>query len=107
MIENDRVMIEKLKQDNVKLGLLLGLAGPVVGFFVYYCILFLPHHSFGEYLDVFRQNIYLIPKVMSLSLLANGLLFFLYTQYRKDLTAKGILVVTLVYALLILVLRLR
>jgi|SRR5690242_9430431 len=100
-------MLGKFKQDNLQLGLILGLIGPVAGFCIYYCILFLPGHSFGEYMEVFRQNAYLIPKVMSLSLLANGIIFFLYTQYRKDLTAKGILVATLIYALIILVLRLR
>lgn len=88
------------------MGIILGLLGPVAGFMLFYLIKFLPlGQSLGGYLDVFRDNRFLIPKVMSLSLLANGVIFFLYTQYRKDETARGILVATLVYAIAIIIFK--
>lgn len=88
------------------MGIVLGLLGPVVGFLFFYLIKFLPlGHSLASYLEVFKDNRFLIPKVMSLSLLANGAIFFLYTQYRKDETARGILVSTLVYAIVIIILK--
>lgn len=88
------------------MGIILGLLGPVAGFMLFYLIKFLPlGQSLVGYLDVFRDNRFLIPKVMSLSLLANGVIFFLYTQYRKDETARGILVATLVYAIAIIIFK--
>lgn len=85
---------------------MLGLLGPVVGFLIFYVIKFLPlGQSLNTYLHLFKDNSFLIPKVMSLSLLANGIIFFLYTHYRKDETARGILVSTLVYAIVIIILK--
>lgn len=100
-------VLKILKRDNTWVGIVLGLLGPVVGFVLVYLIKFLPlGQSLVGYLDVFRGNRFLIPKVMSLSLLANGVIFFFYTQYQKDETARGILVSTLVYAIAIIVLKL-
>lgn len=88
------------------MGVILGVLGPLAGFMIFYLVKFLPlGQSLGTYLDVFRDNRFLIPKVMSLSLLANGVIFFLYTQYRKDETARGILVATLVYAIVIIIFK--
>jgi hypothetical protein len=88
------------------MGVILGVLGPLAGFMIFYLVKFLPlGQSLGAYLDVFRDNRFLIPKVMSLSLLANGVIFFLYTQYRKDETARGILVATLVYAIVIIIFK--
>jgi hypothetical protein len=100
-------MLKKLKQDNTLLGLILGIITPWAGFIIYYLIKFLPlHFSFYYYLFLFRSNPQLIPAVMSLSILANAVIFFIYTQYKKDLTTKGILVATLLYALVIILLKL-
>lgn len=96
-----------LKKDNTWLGFVLGLLGPVVGFMIFYLIKFLPlGQSLQNYLHLFKENSFLIPKVMSLCLLANGVTFFLYTQYQKDQTARGILIVTLLYAIGIIILKL-
>jgi len=99
-------VLSTLKKDNTWVGIVLGLLGPVAGFMLFYLIKFLPlGQSVGSYLNIFKDNRFLIPKVMSLSLLANGVIFFLYTQYQKDETARGILVATLVYAIAIIVLK--
>jgi hypothetical protein len=99
-------MWKLLKADNTPLGLALGILAPVAGFFLYYLVRFYPHHlGFYQYLLLFRQNHQLIPAVMSISVLANAVIFFLYTQYKKDLTAKGILVATLLYALVVVLLK--
>lgn len=44
---------------------------------------------------------------MSLSLLVNGVTFYFYTHYRKDETSRGILVATLIYAIIIIVFKLK
>ena len=95
------------KKDNLKLGLVLGLIGPLLGLIVIYLVREdFRSLSFIEYLEyVFTEN-KLITSIGSLSLLANVILFTLYVNTRRDKTAKGIFLVTLVYGIGILVLKL-
>lgn len=93
-----------LKKDNLKLGLVLGLIGPILGLFVIYLIKF-PSHKFAEFLDYFINDSKLITSVGSLSLLANVVTFTLYLNTHKDKTAKGIFAMTLIYGIGILVLK--
>jgi len=94
-----------LKKDNLKLGLFLGLIGPLLGLVVIYFIKF-SSVSFGVFLDEFINNNRLITSIGSLSLLANVVLFTIYVNTHRDTTAKGIFIVTLVYGIAILVLKL-
>lgn len=99
--------LKTIKQDSTWLGIVLGFIGPVIGFFIFYLIKFLPWgQSLAVYLNLLKDNSYLIPKIMSLCLLVNGITFFFYTQYKKDETSRGILVATLMYAIAIIVLKL-
>ena len=93
------------KKDNLKLGLVLGLIGPLLGLIVIYFFKF-SAVSFGDFLDEFFHNNKLITSIGSLSLLANVLLFTLYVNTHRDTTAKGIFIITLVYGIAILVLKL-
>lgn len=93
-----------LKKDNLKLGIVLGLLGPLLGLVVIYFIKF-PGIGFGEFLDLFFTTNRLITSIGSLSLLANVVLFTLYINTHKDNTAKGIFLVTLVYGIGILILK--
>lgn len=93
------------KKDNLKLGLVLGLIGPLLGLIVIYFIKF-SAVSFGNFLDEFFHNNKLITSIGSLSLLANVVLFTLYINTHRDTTAKGIFIITLVYGIAILVLKL-
>ncbi|HEX7846547.1 MAG TPA: hypothetical protein VF476_12165 [Chitinophagaceae bacterium] len=92
------------KKDNLKLGLVLGLVGPILGlvtiyFFKYSSI------SFGDFLSEFLEEKKLITSIGSLSLLANVILFTLYINTHRDKTAKGIFAVTLIYGIGILLLK--
>lgn len=93
------------KQDNLKLGLILGLLGPLVGLVVIYFIKF-SGVPFGDFMDEFFNNNKLITSIGSLSLLANVILFTLYVNTHRDSTAKGIFIITLVYGIAILALKL-
>jgi hypothetical protein len=92
-------------KDNLKLGLVLGLLGPLAGLVVVYFIQF-PSSRFSDFIDEFIHNSKLITSVGSLSLLANVVLFTLYLNTHRDSTAKGIFVVTLIYGVGILLLKL-
>ena len=93
-----------LKKDNLKLGLVLGLIGPLLGLIVIYFIKF-SGVSFADFLDEFFNNSKLITSIGSLSLLANVVLFTLYVNTHRDITAKGIFILTLVYGIGILILK--
>jgi hypothetical protein len=93
-----------LKKDNLKLGLVLGLIGPLLGLVVIYFIKF-SGIPFGSFIDEFFNNNKLITSIGSLSLLANVVLFTLYVNTHRDITARGIFILTLVYGIAILILK--
>lgn len=93
------------KKDNLRLGLILGLIGPLLGLVVVYFIKF-PAYKFTEFLDFFMHDNRMITSIGSLSLLANVILFTLYINTHRDETAKGIFVITLFYGIGILLLKL-
>ena len=92
------------KRDNLKLGLILGLLGPLTGLVVIYFIKF-SSYTFFDFLDYFINDNKMITSVGSLSLLANIVLFTLYINTHRDSTAKGIFILTVVYGISILVLK--
>ena len=92
------------KRDNLKLGLILGLLGPLTGLVVIYFIKF-SSYTFFDFLDYFINDNKMITSVGSLSLLANIVLFTLYINTHRDSTAKGIFILTVVYGICILVLK--
>lgn len=96
-------LVKLFKRDEVPLGFFLGLFFPLTGFCLFYIWKIYPlGEGFAEYLHLFKTNVYLIPKILSLSVLSNALIFFLYTQFRKDRTSRGILIATLIYAVVII-----
>ncbi len=92
------------KKDNLKLGLVLGLIGPILGLIVVYFLKF-SGYTFSEFLDLFFNTNRLITSIGSLSLLANVILFTIYINTHRDNTAKGIFILTLIYGIAILVLK--
>ncbi|MET0393482.1 MAG: hypothetical protein ABW019_10095 [Chitinophagaceae bacterium] len=93
-----------LKKDSLKLGLILGLIGPILGLVVIYFIKF-SGIGFGDFLDEFIHNNRLITSIGSLALLANAVVFAIYVNANKYNTFKGIFLVTLIYGIAILVLK--
>ena len=92
------------KKDNLKLGLILGLIGPIIGLFVIYLIKS-PSVSFSYFFETFINDNRLITSIGSLSLIANIILFAIYINVHKDNTARGIFFVTLVYGIIILMMK--
>jgi len=93
------------KKDNIRLGLILGLIGPVIGLFIIYFLKF-SSVSFGDFLEQFLHTRKLITSIGSLCLLANVVFFTIYINTQRDQTAKGIFITTLIYGVFILVLKL-
>lgn len=96
-----------LKKDNLKLGLILGLLGPLLGLvFVYLLKDDFSGLPFGDFVDLFLHDNKLITSIGALCLLANAVLFTIYINTQRDKTAKGIFVTTLIYGIAILILKL-
>jgi hypothetical protein len=93
-----------LKKDNLKLGLVLGLVGPVLGLIIVYFLKF-SSYDFMDFLDYFFNDSKLITSIGALCLLANAVLFTIYINTHRDSTAKGIFVTTLIYGIAILIIK--
>lgn len=85
------------KKDNFVFGLALGLIAPVFGFLLYKFIKFRPF-TLAEMFQWLKLNPNLITAFISVSLFANAALFTIYINGHRDKTAKGIFVVTILYA---------
>ena len=94
------------RKDNVQLGLLLGFVGPLLGLIIFKLFKF----SVFTFKEVFQFMLYepgfrTLSVALSLSLLVNAVLFTIFVNNRKDLTAKGIFIITVLYALVILIIK--
>jgi len=95
-----------LKKDNLKFGILLGILGPMLAMVLYYFWNFGQTISIREYFYVLHTNKPLLTAISSISLFANAILFTIYINTHRDLTAKGIFVATLIYGIAVLVYKL-
>ncbi len=93
-----------LKKDKVLLGVILGFLSPVVGMYCFYLMKFraLSFHDFFEYLMTWKT---LLTSVISVSLVANAVVFTIYINTRRDNTARGIFIATCIYAIAAIIIK--
>ena len=88
-----------LKKDNFIFGFIMGLIAPFAGFAVFKYRQLGPLNYFEALQFIFVQPGHkMLTVAISLSLLANAILFTIYINAHIDKTAKGIFVATLIYA---------
>lgn len=92
------------KKDNFIFGLALGLVAPMIGFIIYKFVKFKPL-TMGEMFEWMKLNPSLITAAISISLISNAILFTIYINGRRDKTAKGIFVFTMIYAVIALIFK--
>lgn len=89
-----------LKKDNFVFGFIMGLIAPFAGFAVFKLTKLQSLNYFEALQFLFVQPGHkLLTAAISLSLMANAILFTIYINARIDHTAKGIFVATLIYAI--------
>ena len=93
-----------LKRDNFKLGIVLGFLAPILGIVCFYLINF-RSAKFINFLEVMLTLKSFFSAVITVSLVANGAIFTIYTNTDRDETARGIFVATMIYAIVCLVLK--
>src|SRR5258708_34919886 len=85
------------KKDNFIYGMALGFVAPMIGFIIYKYIKF-QSLSLMEMFEWLKMNPNLITVSISVCLMANAILFTIFINGHRDKTAKGIFVLTLIYA---------
>ena len=89
---------------NTKLtGFVSGLVTPVAGFFVYYLLSF-RYMSLPAFIGRITE-FGLLPGVISLSLIANLILFFWFLRIKADNASFGVIGATFIYGIVILYLK--
>jgi len=86
-----------LRRDDLKIGVILGLIGPVIGLFGYYYWKF-SLYSFSDFMTALRMNKPLVTAITIPCLLVNIIFFTYFINTKKDQTARGVFVVTLIFA---------
>jgi hypothetical protein len=92
------------KKDNFVFGIALGLLAPVIGFLIYKTIKF-KGLTLEEMFQWMKMNPNLISASISISLMANAILFTIYINGHRDKTAKGLFIITVFYAIIALVFK--
>ncbi len=92
------------KKDNFIFGLALGFIAPMIGFLLYKLVKF-KGLTLEEMFQWMKLNPGLISVSISVSLLANAILFTIYINGHRDKTAKGIFVITIIYAIIAMVFK--
>jgi hypothetical protein len=84
-------------KDNLRLGLVLGFIAPILAVFLYYFIKFRNAMPLSEFIHSLLIYKTLLTAIVSVSLVANAVIFTVYINKRKDRTAKGIFIATCIY----------
>jgi len=94
------------KKDNLWFGLILGLFGPLLGLFLFKWTK-LRIYSYRETIDFMlnEQGFRTLTLALTLSLLVNAVIFTAYINTRRDRTATGIFVSTMIYGITILLIK--
>ncbi len=86
------------------LGFIIGMVLPFAGLFIMY-LLWFKHAPFNVFLYNLTHDHDTASKVFTLGLLVNIIPFIYYTGKRLDLTARGIFIATVLYALVIVTIK--
>ena len=96
-------MINKNKFDHQFIGLILGLLAPTLGIIIFFYSKF-SESNLSEFLTISIQEKMLSP-LLSLCAVINLAVFYLFIQFDKLQTAKGIILATFIYGLAIVLLK--
>ena len=91
-----------MRWDSLPLGVVLGLLAPVLGFFAYagmYVTAIRPWYDMHWFVnDLFLGTPEFRTRIVSISLIADAFLFFLFDRMDKHRTMRGVILAMLVYA---------
>lgn len=91
----------KSKFDNLRLGLLLGIIAPALIMFIIYFIQF-TNFNLSELVDLLVEK-KVFTKIVSLCVIPNLALFFLFLNKNYYQSARGILTATFIFAIFVFI----
>lgn len=91
------------KYDKLLLGLVLGIITPLIVLLVYYQVNFYYIRVDTFLYETFMKRIFL--PLLSLCVVGNLAVFFLFIQTDRYLSARGVVLATLIYAILVFILK--
>ena len=95
-----------LQKDNLRLGIVLGIFAPFFGMLAFYLLKFYSAGAtISEFFHILGEQKPLITAFLSFSLFANAVIFTIYVNTRRDRTARGIFIITCIYAVATLILK--
>jgi hypothetical protein len=93
-----------MKRNVSVLGFIIGLLLPLLGIYIVYLVKF-GGETLASFFQLLVHNTDVAASVLSLSVLVNIIPFIYYTNRRLDLTARGILISTLLYGVVFILLK--
>jgi hypothetical protein len=91
------------KEDKFITGFICGLLAPLLGFYIYFLALFRELGIDGFYHQLVSTN--RLAAVISLSLLANLALFFIFDKYSRLRSQQGVIAATFLYGFYVVYLK--
>ncbi len=91
--------MQAIKKDSFLTGFLPGLVFPLVGFYVYF-LMFFNYMTFRQFIHLLQKSDKLI-SVMSLGVILNLVVFFIFYQMESDRSLKGVIAATFIYAFVV------
>jgi hypothetical protein len=96
-------LIRKQKFDNLWLGIAIGFIAPIITLAIYISEVY--PNQFREMLFDHMLVFFIVPKIISLAVLPNLAFFMLFIYTNRYLTSKGILGATIVFAVVVFILK--
>jgi hypothetical protein len=94
-----------MRWDSIGAGFACGMLAPVLGFFGYaglYVTAIRPHHDLHWFVhDLFIGTPIFRPRVVSLSLIADAFLFFLFDRFDRHRAMRGVILAMVAYGVYI------
>ena len=88
---------QRKKFDSVWIGAAIGLCAPLFTLFVFYLFKY-SHLAFGEFYEKILLANGIVTPVISLCVVINLLVFFIFIWTNRNYSARGVLLSTIVYA---------
>jgi hypothetical protein len=95
-----------LKRNSILFGIIIGLIAPLIGMLGYYFWKFYPTYSLGDFISMLLSEKAILSALSTFALFANVVLLTVYLNTRRDETAKGIFLISCIYAIAAITLKL-
>lgn len=89
--------ISRKKYDYMWVGLLLGLAAPLLTLYIFYLFRY-SHLTFEQFYTQVLLAANIVTPSISLCVIANLLVFFIFIWTNRNYSARGVLLATFIYA---------